>query len=104
MDDCSKYDPVHPYVRGHIQESQRIASARAFSLLWHARIQYEGDTSISFAFKNGFLMYHVEVRKVRTNITSSFFPESSRDSGECLDQFPCQSAFNFKPWNRDTGR
>ena len=43
-----------------------------------------GRTSTSFVFKNGFLMYHVEVRKVSANITSSFFPESSRELGECL--------------------
>jgi hypothetical protein len=47
-------------------------------------MKYRGYTSISFAFKNGFLMYHVEVRKVRANMTSSFFPESSRELGECL--------------------
>jgi len=48
------------------------------------RVEYERNTSTSFDFKNGFLTYHVEVRKVRANITSSFFPESSREFGECL--------------------
>jgi len=48
------------------------------------RVDHERYTSTSFDFKNGFLMYHVEVRKVRANITSSFFPESSREFGECL--------------------
>lgn len=51
-------------------------------------LQYKESTSTSFDFKNGFLMYHVEVRKVRANITSSFFPESSRELGECLKPFP----------------
>lgn len=47
-------------------------------------MKYREFTSTSFVFKNGFFMYHVEVRKVRENMTSSFFPESSRELGEWL--------------------
>ena len=38
-------------------------------------------------------MNHVEVRKVRVNITSSFFPESSRELGECLRPLPSKNSF-----------
>ena len=41
-------------------------------------------TSLIFDFKNGFLMYQVEVRKVRTNIRSSFFPATSNLSRASL--------------------
>ena len=39
-------------------------------------------TSLMWAFKKGFLMYHVEVKKVSAKMTRSFLPESSRRSGE----------------------
>ena len=54
----------------------------------HMKVEYKRNTSTSFDFKNGFLIYHVEVRKVSANITSSFFPESSREFGECLKHPP----------------
>ena len=38
-------------------------------------------------------MYHVEVRKVRANIVSSFLPESSRELGECLAKFLVRVGF-----------
>ena len=66
------------------------------------KVAYEdgcgANTSTSFDFKNGFLMYHVEVRKVRANITSSFFPDSSREFGECLNQFAQLECVNSGAW------
>ena len=41
-------------------------------------------TSTILDFKNGFLMYHVEVRNVSAHIISSILPVSSRLSGEAL--------------------
>jgi hypothetical protein len=41
-------------------------------------------TSLIFDFKNGFLIYQVEVKNVSTNIMSSTFPASSNFSGEVL--------------------
>ena len=41
-------------------------------------------TSTILAFKNGFLMYQVDVRKVRHQMSISFFPDSSRLLGLCL--------------------
>ena len=63
-----------------------------------------GHTSISFVFKNGFLMYHVEVRKVSANITSSFFPESSRELGECLNPSVQSEYVHSSTWHRITER
>lgn len=37
-----------------------------------------------FDFKKGFLMYHVEVRNVRMNSSSSVFPVNSNLSGDVL--------------------
>ena len=37
-----------------------------------------------WAFRKGFLMYQVDVKKVRAKMTSSFFPDNSRDSGVYL--------------------
>jgi hypothetical protein len=43
-------------------------------------------TSLIFAFKNGFLMYQVDVKKVNAKRTSSLFPDKSKLSGEFLWQ------------------
>lgn len=41
-------------------------------------------TSLILAFKKGFLMYQVDVKKVRANTSNSSFPDKSRLSGEWL--------------------
>ena len=43
-------------------------------------------TSLIFDFRKGFLMYHVEFKKVRTNMSSSVFPDSSNLSGDVLQE------------------
>ena len=58
---------------------------RALSPRQHVRVEQERGTSISFDFKNGFLMYHVEVRKVRTNVTTLSPPEVSSKLGAYLE-------------------
>lgn len=41
-------------------------------------------TSLILDFKKGFLIYHVEVKKVRTKVISSTFPDNSNFSGADL--------------------
>lgn len=41
-------------------------------------------TSLILDFKNGFLIYHVEVRNVRMKTRSSVFPANSNFSGDVL--------------------
>lgn len=44
----------------------------------------ESYTSLIFDLRNGFLMYHVEVRKVKTKVKSSVLPAISHFSGVYL--------------------
>lgn len=44
----------------------------------------EAHTSLILDFKNGFLMYQVEFKNVRAKMRSSVFPESSKLSGDAL--------------------
>lgn len=67
-----------PYAARHARP-QNLHTPR-ISVLYSYRVAKE-LTSISLFFSPGFLMYHVEVRKVSAKMTISFFPESSRLCG-----------------------
>lgn len=54
-------------------------------------------TSLSFAFKNGFLMYHVEVKNVSAKTTNSSLPETFMASG----LFLCDVLAHREPISRE---
>ena len=55
--------------------------------LWRGR-NVRTHTSLILDLRNGFLMYHVDVKKIRTKVISSVLPDSSNLSGEVLRMRP----------------
>lgn len=52
-----------------------------------------------WAFRKGFLMYQVDVRKVRAKMTSSCLPDNSRDSGVYLRKAIKMRKKQIAGWN-----